>query len=142
MSKSEQKAEIWVTGNDVTPMYPPELAGRAGRIIEVSITNAASRTHICSFQPSWFYTIVGFVTENEIADDDYNAIHNSMEIGSGDYGGKPTSKMGYHDKDMTIADDDDSDTIKSVVERYICNGSDYEMEIGRIFGLSWAKDDL
>ena len=132
--------EIWVVGRDVTDAYPASITEKSGRIIEVTAVNAASKTHVASFQPSWLHTVVGFVTDNELDDDTYSDIYGSIGMGTAGYGERPHSGIGYHDKDMDdVADEDDEpDTIASAVEWYICNGADFEMEIGRIFGLSWA----
>lgn len=134
--------EIWVVGRDVTDAYPASITEKSGRIIEVTAVNAASRTYIASLSPSWLHTVIGFVTENEPDDDTYIAIHDSIEIGTSDYGERPHKGVGYHDKDMddVMGEDDEPDTIASAVEWYICNGADFEMEIGRIFGLSWAVE--
>ncbi len=124
-------------GNEITSMMPESITNRTGRIIEVLVVNADCVTFIASLQPSYLATTIGYMTENHTEDEDLLE-DLDMAIIKGEI-----VYYGRIDKDLSIRlpyldeldEDDEPDTIESVVEYLTCNGGEYSPELAAKFGL-------
>ncbi len=125
-------------GNEITEYLPASITEKTGRIIEVMVANASCVTFIASLSPSYLATTIGYMTENYIEDEGLlDELGMAIIRGEIEYYGKI-------DKDLSIRlpyldeldDDDEPDTIESVVEHLICNGGEYSPELAAKFGIT------